>query len=126
MADLGSDFGGVEDLDANLTIVYGRRCLIENLARRTCTQKGGMLDDSTYGEPVHDLVGDVFDPLRYAQKLEQQFLDDERVDEAGVEATYEEATRTATLDCVVDDGDGPFELTIAVSDLTVEILAPEG
>jgi hypothetical protein len=126
MADLGSDFAGVADLDANLSIVTGRRCLIENLARRTCTQKGGMLDDPTYGEPVHDLVGDVFDEIRYAQKLEQQFLDDERVDEAGVTATYNEATREARLDCVVDDGDGPFELTIAVSDLTVEILEPKG
>lgn len=126
MADLGSDFAGVDDLDANLSIVTGRRCLIENLARRLVTEKTGMLDDPTYGEPLHDIVGDVFDPIEYAQKVERQFLDDERVEAASVSATYDIATRSAMLNGVVDDGDGPFDFVIAVSDLTVEILEPSG
>lgn len=123
MADLGFDIAGVGSLDSNLSFVSGRTCLIQNLARRFSTEKGSIPDAPTYGFPIVKLIGDAFVASRVARLAEDQLLGDERVTDADVTATYDAATKTATLVCRVEDSAGPFEFTVTVSDITTSLLS---
>jgi hypothetical protein len=119
MAELGFDFGGVEDVDPHLSIVGGRLGLAQSLLRRLTTRKGTLLDDPSYGYDLRMLIGAAVTRSEVEQGVSAQVLADERVRDAQVQVTVGETIR---VDIRIVDSQGPFRLVLAASDLSVEIL----
>lgn len=123
MADLGTDFAGVNDVDATLTETGGRRGLAEALARRLSTQY--LWYDSTYGYDMRAFIGTSTPAPMIETGAEEQCLLDERVHNCKVTAsrTAISAGREAlNINISITDEDGDFSFTVLVTDLTVEIL----
>jgi len=117
-ADLGTDLACVSDLSPTLATVSGRRALVEAVARRWTTVPGTLLADSEYGGGLSAalLASGVPDDL--AARLERQALRDERVAGADVTVELNHLTGTLTVIGSLVDADGPFKLTLNVSDMT--------
>lgn len=122
MADLGSDFAGISDIDANLSSVSGRRCLAEALATRLSTVRGGLLGDPSYGDSLLFRLNAPVSEVLLARRIEKECLKDERVADVFASVTYSAATASASIILTITDDDGPFELVLEVSQLTVELL----
>lgn len=125
--ELGTDLGGdVDDLDANLSFVSGRRALLQNLADRLTTPRGSLWYDESYGDDIRRFIGASVDARVIEGAVEAECLNDERVSE--VTATIAETddqvllTSTITLDIAVTDADGPFEFTLEVGALGAKII----
>ncbi|MBA2724294.1 MAG: hypothetical protein H0U56_15680 [Methylibium sp.] len=125
MADLGLDFLGILDLDADLTTGTGKLALIHAVARRLTTTTGQMLDDPSYGYNLQLLTNSVVQPERVAERVRVQCLEEERVSEEGTTVTvsYEAGTKTLTVDIVLGTDDGAtYAFTLNVTAVTAEIL----
>jgi hypothetical protein len=119
----GADFSGVEDIDFSLSIVTGRVALAQSLARRLRTRTGLLLDDPSYGDDMRQLVGSTIGDDEIIQRVTAQCLADERVED--VEVIVLRTGNTIDLTIIIDDGDGPFRMVVAVSASTVELLEVE-
>ena len=127
MAELGSDFSCVEDLDPNLTQVSGRLGLAQAVARRLITPTGGLFYASDYGDDVRRYLNNAnpSTTLRIAATAEGECEKDERVDRADADATLELGV-SLDLQVSLTDGDGPFTFTLSVDDLTASLLVEAG
>lgn len=124
MADLGTDFSGVDDLDANLSSTGGRRGLAEALAARLSSKL--LWYDRDYGYDIRDSVGASLPFSVLESRITQQCFRDERVRNASADASIVERTDGSvalSIDIALTDDDGPFEFTLLVDTLTVEILS---
>lgn len=135
--DYGIDFaqrGG--DFLVGLPTQTGRRLLLEDLVRRFETPEG-FLFESVEGEYPWDPRGEDYGfDLRaqvgakirntdvLARRIETECLKDDRVVGANAQVTLVGSDRLE-ITIRVEDGDGPFELTIHVSELTVEAFLGE-
>lgn len=123
MPDFGQSFACVTDLRPNFGVVTGRRLLAEAVARRITTPRGQLIDDPDYGLDVREWLNDAMTPAqiqRLPALVDAELQKDERIVASTTEATFVNSTLHLTV--TIDDGDGPFPLTIAVSALTVELL----
>lgn len=122
MAELGSDFSCVFDLDENLSVVSGRYALAQAAARRLFGQRGSLFYDPNWGGGLTAFIGA---PVPRASDLERaivrEVLEDERIQDAAAKVSL--VGEDLSISVLLEDGDGPFNLTIKVSGLTVEILA---
>ena len=122
---LGSDFSCEEDLDANLTPVSGRLGLAQSVLRRYISPTGSLFYDSDYGDDIRRYVNNVGPTeMRASAAAEGEAEKDERVDRADVDAT--KSGSALELKVVLTDGDGPFELTIGVDELSASLLIESG
>lgn len=128
MAVFGKSILGILDVDADLSFGDGNLALAHDLCRRLVTEPGGLLDDPAYGFGLQILLSSPVDALSVQRKILSQLLQDERVlqDNTTVAVTQNLATQTIVVEIAVDTDDGPFPLTIAVSQLSVEVLLPDG
>lgn len=120
---LGTDFSCVDDLDANLSSVSGRKCLAQAVARRLTTPTGGLFYAPDYGDDIRRYLhtnGPA--ETRVAAAVQGEAEKDERVDRADVTVALADGGTSLGIDVRLDDGDGPFDLTLNVSDLTTELL----
>jgi len=123
MADLGTDFHLVTDLDANLSPVSGGLCLTEAVVRRLSTPRGALFYDADYGTDVRQYLNSAgLSEFAVAAAVESESLKDERVESAAATVTINAADKSLTVDLRIDTDDGPFVLTISVDDLTVELI----
>ncbi|GMV19471.1 MAG: hypothetical protein AMXMBFR56_76950 [Polyangiaceae bacterium] len=123
MADDGSDFAGIDDVDANLSRVAGRTAHAQALARRYSCPAGGLFYASgEYGKNLADLVSAGGAPTRHRASIEAQALQDERTQSAHATVEWNEATEESEISIEVFDSDGPFLLNANPADLTFEIL----
>lgn len=126
MSDLGSDVSCVEDLDGAFRSVSGRLALAQAIARRLFTRNGDLAligDDPDYGSDLRELVGEDVDDraaFEIAARAEKEALKDERVRTASATATL--AGTSLLLSLALSDADGPFRLTLAVTDVSVSVL----
>lgn len=120
MADLGEDFAGVDDLDLNWSLVSGRLALAQAIACRWLEQFGGLFYDPTYGGSLRELIGRSGAPTSAAQ-LEDQALQDERVESCDVEFVFDETTGQLSVHGVIDDGDGPFGFVIDPATMALQL-----
>ena len=131
MVDFGSDFAGVDDLDANLSIVTGRTCLLQALLRRISTPRGALWYAPDYGTDIGAFVNTPTDPRVIQQAIESEILNDERVTDCRATVTLSEESdpssggKTMTVTLELETGEGPFEFTVSVSSLTGKILLQE-
>lgn len=120
MADLGSDFAGVDDIDANLSEADGATAYPQAIARRYLDS--GLFYDAEYGRNVALLLNAGITPSRERASLEAVAKQDERTLSADVDVALDaEGTLTITVELV--SADGPYRLVIDPKNLTVEILA---
>ncbi len=118
MADLGSDFSIITDMDVNMTASSERLALGEAIARRWITQPGGLFYDLDYGGGLLSaLSGSIPDENKLRYILEREALKDERIESADVSVVYTEATQTLIVKATLEDEDGPFDLTLTVSNM---------
>ncbi len=123
-ADLGTDLSCVSDLDATGAVVSGRRLLAEACARRLSTPRGALIDDPNYGYDLTDFVNadlGIGDLDAIQSGISSECLKDERVLACAALVTLDvDGVMTVTVQ--LTDGDGPFTLVLAVSDVTVDLL----
>lgn len=122
--DLGTDVGGVFDINPEGKLVSGRRCLAEAVARRLITPRGRLIDDPNYGTDLREYLNDDMGPRDLAimfSAASAECLKDERVVGADVTGTF--VNGVVTLNITITDSDGPFTLVLTVSHVTVQILA---
>jgi phage baseplate assembly protein W len=124
MADLGHDLSCINDLSPDMAETSGRLVLAQGIARRLSTPRARLLDDPNYGFDLTQYVNDDLtkaDIGRIQAGAQAECLKDERVLAAVVTIIVTaEGALVATV--VLQDGEGPFTLVLAVSAVTVSLL----
>ena len=127
-SDLGTDFGGVNDLDAAWGSVDGRRALAESIARRLITPRGALPDFPDYGFDLVSCIGSAMTDSRIRQRVSEQVFLEEEIQNASVSIVRTNPYGNTALDITVSiDATGvpPFDLTLNVSALGVEAIIPK-
>ncbi len=126
--DLGSDFAGILDIDAALTVVSGWRNLGNALGRRLTTANGALFYDPDYGYDLRSLLNAAIrDTTQIANRIIKEMLKDKRVDSATANVLFDGNTLTAHVGITPKGDDNPtFSLVMNVSQLTVETLLQLG
>lgn len=113
-------------IDPMFTLVSGRVALAQALARRLTTKHGTLEwinDNPEYGHDVREYLGEDVGPRAefvIASRVQAECLKDERVRAAQVTPTL--AAGRLSLAVRITDAEGPFRFTLAVSDVSVELL----
>ena len=120
-ADLGTTLYLLEDFAPSMRAVSGREALIQALVRRLRTSPGGLWYDREYGTNLCDFVHQAtVSGYEIQQAAETECLKDDRVE--SVDATSERDGETVTMTLVITDGEGPFELVLEISAVTIAVL----
>jgi len=130
LRDYGSDISCVDDVDASLTSVDGETCFGQALARRISTPRRGLFYDFDYGIDARRYMNRAHHPKVTSQAVEQECLKDERTDEIRAEVEHitpesEDQTDppgTLRIELKVEGSEGPFNLTVGIDDLSVELI----
>lgn len=132
MADFGTDFSAIDDIDANLSLVSGRTCLMQALLRRLLTPRGGLFYAPNYGTDIMRFVNTSTDARVIEQAIETELLQDERVDNVQCTVTIDEPAdksitggKTFKIDLTLETAEGPFDLTASIDAITGKILLAE-
>lgn len=126
MADLGSDIGGVLDIDPTLSVVTGRKALVQAVARRCTTPNGQLLWTVAYGYDLRGEVGAIVDRATVESNIRTQCLLEEEVEDAEVTVTLNAATKELRAVVRLTDSEGPFTFTIVSQvDLTIQVFTGE-
>lgn len=125
-AAYGNDLSCIDDLTPNLDEVSGRVVGLQAALRRLTTGRGMVLDAPNDGVDLRDfLSGEVTNQTKARMRalIEGELVKDERFFSATVTAmTFLQALKSMTIRILMLDADGPFSLTIRVSDVTIDIL----
>lgn len=116
----------MDDLDPYMLEVSGIDVVSQAILRRLTTTRGMLIDDPDYGLNVRDYLSATMDAKELTimqSQLEAELLKDERI--LSVESTASMVLRTATIKLLVEVGEGPFSLTLAISDVSAAILSVE-
>ena len=125
--DYGFDIGmgpSLQDLDPNMVDIGGRTLLIQACVRRLITYRGTLIDDPNYGTDVRTFLNADIDARMLGQigaQVDAELIKDERVLRSNTSATF--LDNVLMLSVAIVDGSGPFRLTLAVSQVTVAVLA---
>ncbi len=129
---LGVDFACVDDIDPSLSLVDGRTGLAHAAARRISAARGMLFYDPNYGVDVRGQISAPFSATQTARLVESEVIKDERVNSAAADVSFievpsgpDEDDGDVVIALELEDDDGPFDLTIKVTDLTVELLNEE-
>ena len=122
MADLGSDISGVTDVDATLSVVTGNPSLAQAILRRLGTPRGGLLGKPTYGYDIAALIGSSVPVSVIEQRILEQVQAEEEVESVRAQVLFDASRGVLTVQLDIIASDGPFELTITQTALTVEAL----
>lgn len=121
MSDLGTDLSIIDDLgDGRVT---GFANLASALARRLETPRGGLFYDEDYGTDVREYLNDEIDGdtvFEMQALVAAECEKDPRVMAAEVE--IEETADGIRVTALIETEEGPFEMVIAASKVTVEVL----
>ena len=122
--ELASDIGGVTSVDYALSTVSGRQALAEAILRRLTTRRGGLFYAPSYGFDVLGLIGSTVSASEVEQRVLEQALLEEEVEDATCTVTFADvgATRSITVELNITDAEGPFDLTLSASELTISAL----
>lgn len=127
--DFGTDVSCVTDVDPRCAVVSGRRLLAEAVARRLITPRGRLIGDPNYGTDITDYINDDVSKTNLAAMraaIIAEARKDERVEKCQVIITPPPARDMGIgkylIAVTLTDADGPFDLTLAVNQLTLELL----
>ena len=126
--DYGVDLSCTSDLNPLLIDVTGTDLMNQVALHRWMGRTGSLLSnpvDNTID--VRDFVSAGITPAdlpRIRGQAAAALTGDQRIYSATVAASYDPKTNTLTLNGVGVGSDGPFNLTVAVTSVTVELIAP--
>lgn len=120
---------GLPGLDPYFTLVSGGECYGQALLRRLVTPRGSLVDDDQYGYDVRSWLGETLRPgdlQRLEREVVRECLADERTDTADATATQAaDGSITLVVTAWAVDDQVTVRLTLAISDVTVDVLAVE-
>lgn len=132
MANLGTTLALTTDegldLDPSFALVSGRRALLQAILARLDTAQGSLFYDSDYGRDLKRWLNESFRPsdaFRVQSEVEAECLKDERVHDASATVTFEPQADRLRVALSLVDAEGPFELVLSVSAISVEVLRGE-
>ena len=127
--DYGRDVSCTTDLDPLLSDVTGNDLMVQMCVRRLFCRQGSCLS------APNAITLDVRDFLNGSLDLSQQsatqnisvqcqnaLLGDERILSCTVDVTYTFATKLLTIQIQANGANGPFSLTLAVNQVTVQLI----
>lgn len=117
---LASDISGITDIDFALSTVSGRLALAQAILRRLTTPRGQLLGSPTYGYDLLSTVGAPVPASIVRQRVLEQVLAEEEVEDASVTVALANGVLQVSIN--VEDGKGPFRLTVSASDLTAQAI----
>jgi hypothetical protein len=126
--DFGTDFAGVEDIDANWTFLGDGNSIValtHALARRYMTPRGGLFYDQSYGLDLRSFISETYNPSTVETMIAAEARKDERVDDATatIAVTGHGPEKTWRVSIVGQTTSGEaFSLVLAVSSVTVALL----
>lgn len=126
--DYGSDLSCTTDVDPLLRLVTGTELMGQVALHRIYCRQGRLLSnpvDNTID--ARDFVSTGIaqkDLPRIQAQVMGAILGDPRIFSCTVQAEYTFATQTLTLNIQGTGARGPFQLTVAVTALTIELLRP--
>jgi hypothetical protein len=113
------------DLRPDMPMVSGRLLLMQDLRNRLETAPGTLAWDplgKDYGYDLRALVNTKQRDLKgITGRIVAEVQKDDRVDAAQCDAKWLSDSQIQ-IDITVDDGDGPFDFTLNVSALTVDLI----
>ena len=124
--DYGGDILTFPDLDDTFTPINSVHAVLDALARRFVTRRGLLWNHPDYGRDLRLYLNGSIDTGLLAQMksdVEDQAMQDERVDTASASVKFSQSTKTATVSINVASSQGPFSLVLAVSALSVDIIS---
>ncbi len=124
MTDYGSCWSCVTDLTIPSTIASGKRVVAEAVCRRWQTPRGTLVDDPNYGLALVDYINDDLSPTDLAQLQHDAASEaekDERVLSCDVSIVLTKAG-VLIIDGTINTAEGPFQLVVSISNLTVTLL----
>lgn len=121
-AELGVTIWDDGDLSPRMHVVSGALGVALALIRRLQTGRGTKWYDREYGTNLCEFIHQaILTPYEIEQAAEAECAKDERVDSVEARAEIVDRTRVE-LTLKVESSQGPFELVLAISDVTVEKL----
>ncbi len=121
---------GVIDLTDTMQEATGLDVLVQSIVRRHLTAKGSDISSPNDGIDVRAFIKAGLTQQEIssiANQVQQEIIRDQRVlPSTTVVAAYNQAAMVLTLTETIQTAAGPFSLTIAVSQVTVEILVNGG
>ncbi len=121
---------GVLDITSDLQEATGQDVLAQSVIRRHVTAKGTDLSSPNDGIDVRSYIKDGLTQRELsviAVTIQQELIRDQRVlPSTTVVATFNTATNIMKLQETIQTTSGPFSLTLAVSSVSVEVLANGG
>lgn len=127
--DFGTDINLVTDLAPVWGLVAGQANLINALLRRLVTPRNGLFYDPNYGFDVVALLNSAVtqvDVARIKAGIGAELRKDQRVLSLTVDVVFTFATKTMRIAISVNTAEGPFDLVLAASAVTVELLSVNG
>jgi hypothetical protein len=115
------------DLDPYFRPLTGPRVVAEAVVRRWTTPSGGLFFEPSFGLDVRELSSQAMTPqalFTLGALLASQAEEDERVQSALVELSFNAQTRKLLVRAEIRTASGPFALVVSVDRLSVEILEP--
>lgn len=127
--DLGTDVALTDDLAAVWGIATGKVNFGMAIYRRLTTPLGGLFYDARYGYDVRDLLNDDLDDGKLAAgrgAIKAQCMLDERSQSVKVNLAFTAATKSLDIDISIETADGPFDLVLRATSVTLAILTIDG
>jgi len=115
------------DLDPYFRPLTGPRVVAEAIVRRWTTPSGGLFFEPGFGLDVRELSSQAMTPqalFTLGAQLAAQAEEDERVQSALVELSFNPQTRKLLVRAEIRTASGSFALVVSVDRLSVEILKP--
>jgi hypothetical protein len=134
MSAFGRDLKTVVDANGNVDITpgmlesTGRAVLAERLVRRQTTPRGSVIDAPNECFDIREWLSKEFNDANMSKlrgTIKQELLNDVGVLTVDVVTTYDAAKRSFKVVESVVSSDGPFVLTLSVSQLSIDVLVSD-
>lgn len=122
--DYGTDFDGIDDIDANLAFQTDTRLVLaQSLCRQLQMPRGALWYAPDEGYDIRSIIADTGpDPSAHEQAIEAQCLKDERVQNAVCEVNAVTSERWEVSIAITPVTGQTFQLVLSVDAVTVTIL----
>ncbi len=121
----GSDINGFDDLDPRLLFleedVDEVTALIQAVARRYITPRGGLFYDPSYGLDLRQFISGTFSPAQMEALIAAEARKEERVTDCTATVTVAGDVFSVEIRCTASTG-ATFDFTLNVSQVTVTLL----
>ncbi len=123
--DYGNDTEAVSDLTFPRSQVEGEIMMAQAMARRLTTRRGGLFYAPDYGYDLRQFLKGSVPPTSVINgNIENELLKDDRVADVTAESTFNGTTLEVRV--FGNGAEGPFDLTISIDEVTVELLRESG